>query len=275
MDRDRFRRKLDEDVVPRDAPPRPMVKRPEIRSATPVAAPKPIHRPIHPPHQPAAHPRPAVHKPSPKPDEPAEPNLPNPRPAAAVSKEYKRLSKKKIAAIALILAILVGAGSQLLPKSPKTATKSSAAKLSGLHVDLNSGASKSTAAVAGTVPFTPVVPQDKPQLGRLGSTAYNSQYKSYSFDDVFQDNKIRVSEQELPSGQDTAATLIDKISASLKAQSVTPVPIQSGQPAYLLNGTGKAGAQVVVFSVKGRLLFVQSAISHDAATWTDYLNTFQ
>jgi hypothetical protein len=68
--------------------------------------------------------------------------------------------------------------------------------------------------------------------------------------------------------------LIDKIAASLKAQSITPIPIQSGQPAYVLNNTSNAGTQVVVFSANGKLLFVQAATAFDTSIWPDYLNTF-
>jgi hypothetical protein len=196
-------------------------------------------------------------------------------PSTLPPQKQKRLSKRRITEIALVGLVLVGVGCLLLKPNGKEGLGAGSAAISGLHVNANGAATNSTATVAGTVPFTPVTPAGKTQLANLGSSAYNAEYKSYSYDDTYMSQKLRVSQQELPSGQNSAAGLIDKIAASLKAQSVTPVTIQSGQPAYILNNTSNAGSQVVVFTVNGKLVFVQAATAFDPSIWPDYLNTFQ
>lgn len=192
--------------------------------------------------------------------------------------KISRFGRSKAVGVAIAGVLLVASGALILSRSgsDKTALKGATANASvGLHVAAGGVAANSSATVSGTVPFTPLVPKDKPQLARLGSSAYNAQYKSYSFDDTFEAQKIRVSEQELPSGQTSAAGLIDKISASLKPQSLQPFTLPNGQPAYLLNATSQAGAQVIIFTVKGLLFFVQSGTTHDADTWINYIANLQ
>lgn len=266
MDRNRFKTKPSEDVV----------------SPKPVARPVRQNGEISPP-PPASHPaRPAVsatEAATPQYRQAAQPQPAGQRPAVsqpppAANKPVKR----KIAVIAFSAALLTGVISLVLSHSGqgKTGLQNAAANASsGLHVSANGAAANSSAIVSGTVPFTPVVPKDKPQLAKLGSSAYNSQYKSYSFDDTFEGQKIRVSEQELPSGQASASGLIDKISASLKPQSVEPFTSPNGQPAYLLNATAQAGAQVVIFTAKDMMFFIQSSAVHDAASWIKYINNLQ
>jgi hypothetical protein len=272
MDRDRFKRKPTEEVAPRRPAARPLTL-PRPLSAPPAsapvkpasAAPVPIRRmtpkPLHP-----------VKRPEPQPLARMEPSLSLPTPPM---QKFKKLSKRKIASIALAAVLLVGFGAYLSLLKPGKSTPLKTTDTTGLHLGISTGGSSATASVTGTLPFTPVVPKDKPQLAKLGSSAYNSQYKSYSFDDSFMGSKVRVSQQELPSGKSSAADLIDKITPSLQAQTLQPFTGPDSQPAYLISNTAKAGVQVVIFTLKNRLFFVQASVVHASGDWINYLNSFQ
>jgi len=191
-----------------------------------------------------------------------------------VANPKSRLSKRAIIATALAVTLLAGGvGFHLLNASkPASGAQTGLSDISGT-LSVSQGKAGQTASVAGTIPFTPVVPQDKPNLAKLGSSAYNAQYNSYTFNDSYMNQSIRVSEQPLPAGK-TTADLIDKIAVSLKAESTEPIALASGQNGYLLNNTDQTGRQVVVFSAKNMLVFVQSANAHDAVSWLSYLNSF-
>lgn len=196
--------------------------------------------------------------------------------AAGPSTKSRLVKRLAIAGVSLaVVAVAAGAGYNFLRSS---AGATSTAELGALKSTLNTGkssAASSGVTVAGAMPFSPIVPYGKPTLAKLGNSAYNSQYNSYTFDDTYMNKELRVSEQPLPSGVDSAAPLIDKITASLQAGSKQPVTTNNGQPAYLLANTSVANKQVVVFTTRDMLFFVQSATPHDAIGWTAYLNSFQ
>lgn len=176
-----------------------------------------------------------------------------------------------------MLILLAGAGLWQLRSDPAPSKQPALAAAQGSQADTIGIAKPQSHSLStpGIVPFTPVVPKGKPQLARLGSSAYNSQYQSYSFDDTYLALPVRVSQQLMPPGQTSVSGLIDSIAASLKASGQQAFTMANGQPAYLVTGTAEAGKQAVVFSAKGKLIFVQSAYEHDAGEWLGYLNSFR
>lgn len=116
--------------------------------------------------------------------------------------------------------------------------------------------------------FTPLLPKGKSQ--DIGKTAsFDGSRDTYSYGDTFNGTPLIVSQQPLPANFDSAQAAVTKIAKSLNA--TTPIISKVGT-AYLSTDS-KSGAQTIVFSNNGVLVFVQSSFNHAASDWKYYLDS--
>jgi hypothetical protein len=120
--------------------------------------------------------------------------------------------------------------------------------------------------------FKPAAPKDKPDLADLkkGETAYDSTRGTYSYADALLGNQLVVSQQAVPSKFSSPDEAVAAVAKSISA--TESLDTKKGQ-AYMK--TDKSGAQVIVLSMKGLLILIQSPFRHAANDWIGYIDNLQ
>jgi len=180
-----------------------------------------------------------------KPTLPALPNLP-----------YKKIaiySSIAIAALAIVISSIVLLNHHTTKLKPVVSTSDGHSPNLGLS----------------TPTFTPVAPKDKPQLAKgISGTTFDGSRDSYSFTDVLNGTPLVVSQQPIPSKYNSPTAAVEAAAKSIGATTVLPT---NNIEAYMAtNNTSKS--QIIVFSMKDILLFIQSYFTHPASIWADYIN---
>lgn len=118
--------------------------------------------------------------------------------------------------------------------------------------------------------FTPIVPAGKSQLADLGSeSSFNATKDSYTFNDLLLGLPIQVSEQPLPSGYSSSASVVAALAKDINAGQT--VNFKDGV-AYL-NSDSSTGKQTLVLSKDNLLIFIQSLNVIDINSWANYINS--
>jgi hypothetical protein len=128
-------------------------------------------------------------------------------------------------------------------------------------------ASSAATTLSAAPTFSPAVPEDKPQLATNGT--FDASLGSYEYNDDFLTQTVAITEQQVVASTTASAAVSAAAASALATQQIQ---LNSGT-AYMATDT-TSGAQVIVFSTKGLLIYVRSSVSHDAATWQPFLNTF-
>jgi hypothetical protein len=132
---------------------------------------------------------------------------------------------------------------------------------------------KGTSTVLTSPSFTPVAPQNKPQLGQQGAdpnSAYDGSKDLYTFRDMLMGFPVVVSQQPLPEKFKDANTL------KKTAEGIGTVEtVETAFGTAYIATVAKGETQQVMLSYQNRLVMVQSFKKFDAETWKYYLETLR
>lgn len=185
----------------------------------------------------------------------------------------------RIGAASLLIILVIGFFGHNLLRGTSPIQGSQAAignitvKKSSASANKLSGASVAGANTQPKPSFSPLAPQDKPQLAdpsKVGHT-YDQAKSVYSYTDLVVGVPITVSQQPLPSGEGSAQSKIDNIATKLGAEQ--QIPTNSGT-AYLQIDT-KNNVHVVVFTKKDVLVLIRGTYPLPADAWAEYINSLQ
>lgn len=121
-------------------------------------------------------------------------------------------------------------------------------------------------------PFTPVVPIDENQLAHLGKKDYDAAHNSYTFFDYYLALPLQVSEQPLPSGHGSVVRTVKEAASAFQASMAFNTTLNG--VAYITTKPAPA-KQIVIFSEKGLLIFLESSYIESTSFWNEYINTLQ
>lgn len=117
--------------------------------------------------------------------------------------------------------------------------------------------------------FIPLVPEGEPQLAHVNySKSFNKAHDSYTFKDLYLGVPIQLSEQPMPSNNSPVLSSTQVISSLAKQyKATTPISFKGGT-AYVSSTQN----QIVIFSYKGLLVFIQPSMNIVPSAWTPYLD---
>jgi hypothetical protein len=117
--------------------------------------------------------------------------------------------------------------------------------------------------------FMPLVPEGEPQLAHVNyAKSFNKAHDSYTFKDLYLGVPIQLSEQPMPSNNSPVLTSTQVISSLAKQYKATTSISFKGGTAYV----GSSQNQIVIFSYKGLLVFIQPSMNIVPSAWTSYID---
>lgn len=124
-----------------------------------------------------------------------------------------------------------------------------------------------------TPSFTPVAPKDEPQLAKFSPnvTHYDGHHDTYSYSDLLPGGHITVSEQSMPTKFGQGSQGLAALAVSMGATQ----PIVTNKGTAYINTDPKSGSQVIVFSLNGLLILINSPYGHSSGTWKSYIENLQ
>ncbi|HET7529319.1 MAG TPA: hypothetical protein VFJ84_03790 [Candidatus Saccharimonadales bacterium] len=182
-----------------------------------------------------------------------KPKLPKPKLSAAILSRL--LPSKRVALAAVLLIALAGGAYYSFFRVPE-------------------GNIAAAGQAARSQPsFKPVAPATNPQLGGFAShvTAYDGRRDIYSYADNISGDRITVSEQPAPKNLGSVEQTVQKIASQTGADS--KIATKNGEA--FIRTSKETGAQTVVCSVNGLLVFINSSTKFQDTDWVRYINSLQ
>lgn len=197
---------------------------------------------------------------APKPDLTININLQKiklPRPKLPKVSLSRLLPSRKVAAALTMVLVISAAAYLFLAHGPRGGT----------------AAASDTQVARSSPSFQPVAPVTKPQLGDFAShvTAYDGRRDTYSYADSISGNRITISEQPAPKNLGSTEQMLQKIASQTGASD--KIDTTNGQA--FIRTSQETGAQTVVCSVDGLLVFINSSTKFQDADWVKYISDLQ